>query len=92
VRHLVYTLEVVNARFSGEPLEPDWEAAWQRPTVTADEWETLRSSLEAQRRLLNAKIETRTEPNQRFLVGAIKHIVHLGYHVGAIRQLLLTVK
>ncbi|NJK46703.1 MAG: DinB family protein [Pleurocapsa sp. SU_196_0] len=91
LRHVVYTLEVVNARFSGEPLEPDWDAAWQQPTVTAQEWTALRSGLEEQRRALAKQIETRTEPSQRFLEEAIKNLVHLGYHIGAMRQILLSV-
>jgi DinB superfamily len=90
VRHLVYTLEVMNARFSGEQFEPDWEAAWQQPTVTADEWTALRSRLEEQRRALEKQIETRADPSQRFLEGAIKNVVHLGYHIGAMRQILLS--
>jgi hypothetical protein len=92
VRHLLYSLEVVNARFAGEPLEPHWEAAWQQPTVTTEEWETLRSRLDEQRRALEAKISGRTELSQRFLEAAISSLVHLGYHVGAIRQLLLAVR
>jgi hypothetical protein len=92
VRHLVYSLETVNARFSGEHPELDWTAAWAQPTVTMDEWMGLCSSLAMQRRALEMNIKERAEPNQVFLERAINSIVHLGYHVGAIRQLLLVVQ
>jgi DinB superfamily len=87
VRHLVYTLETVNAWFSGQRPALDWTAAWQSPGVSADEWAALKTQLELQRRALEEKLRANEHPSQEFLESAIKNVSHLGYHVGAIRQM-----
>jgi DinB superfamily len=89
VRHLVYTLETVNAWFSGERPALDWTDAWQSPNVTADEWVALRTKLELERRALEERLRGNENPSEDFLDSAIKNVSHLAYHVGAIRQLRL---
>jgi hypothetical protein len=87
VRHLVYTLETVNAWFSGQRPALSWAAAWQFPIVTAEEWAALKTKLEFERRAFEQKLRTNEHPTQEFLESAIKNVSHLGYHVGAIRQM-----
>jgi hypothetical protein len=91
VRHIVYSLEVTNARLAGEPLKTDWDAAWRQPTITPEDWTALQSHLGFERARLEARLRAEPKPSSAFLTSAIKHLTHLGYHIGAIRQILLEV-
>jgi DinB superfamily len=88
-RHVLYTLETVNAWLDGERPALDWTAAWQRPTVTEADWTALKTALGAQRRTLEEKLRASPEFTQDALELAMKNLAHLGYHTGAIRQLRL---
>ena len=89
VRHLQYGLELLNRWADGEDpfADADYAASWRRQEVTDAEWETLRSELEREvRRWIAAMAEPRDWDAVR-LGGTIGSVVHLAYHLGAIRQL-----
>ncbi len=88
-RHVLYTLETVNAWLDGERPALDWTTAWQQPTVTDAQWVELKTNLGVQRRALEEKLRSSPELTQDALELAIKNLTHLGYHTGAIRQLRL---
>ena len=89
VDHLRYGFELLNRWSHGEDpwRDSDYAASWKRQTVTDEEWATLRANL---RREANAWIDAvgRGRPmSDPELGGVIGSIAHLGYHLGAIRQL-----
>ncbi len=92
VRHIAYAMTAANAWFAGEQPVLDWEAAWRQPSVTDTDWRALLETIAHERRVLETQINSRAELDAKFLTGAIKSLAHLGYHVGAIRQIRVQVR
>jgi hypothetical protein len=89
VAHLSYGLSLMNRWAAGEqPFESaDWNAAWQVRDVSEDEWHRLRAELRTHietwlRVVVAPRALTPVELN-----GVVGSVVHLAYHVGAIRQI-----
>jgi hypothetical protein len=90
VDHVRYGLSLLN-RWAGGETNPwataNWAEAWARVHVTDEEWTALRANLQ---REAHAWIEGAGEAHDVddiALGGVIGSVVHLGYHLGAIRQL-----
>jgi hypothetical protein len=65
----------------------DWNAAWQIGRVSQDEWDRLRAELRTQIESWLVAVVTPRELAMVELNGVIGSVVHLAYHVGAIRQI-----
>ena len=89
VDHLRYGLALMNRWADGEQnpfATADWAASWRRGGVTDDEWAALRAGLaEAARRWLAVVRQPRPLSDVE-LTGMLASVVHLAYHVGAVRQ------
>ena len=90
VHHVWYGLTLMNRWVEGDEnpwRDADWTASWKRQTVSEDEWKALRERFQNDaRRWLKALSQAR-DLDGIALNGAIASVVHLGYHVGAIRQI-----
>jgi hypothetical protein len=89
VDHVRYGLSLMNRWSTGDnPFkDADWSASWKKTTVTEDEWRTLREDLRTETtRWLNT-LRAPREVRENELNGMIGSIVHLAYHLGAIRQI-----
>ena len=90
VEHLRYGLSLMNRWASGE-ADPwsgaDWRAAWQTTSVTDEQWQSLRGSLAAECHEWLGALGRPREVSKPELRGVIGSIVHLAYHLGAIRQI-----
>jgi hypothetical protein len=89
VAHVSYGLSLMNRWASGEnPFDSaDWSAAWQITRVSQDEWQRLRAELRAQ---IDSWLLAIVRPRELAPVevnGVVGSVVHLAYHVGAIRQI-----
>jgi len=90
VDHCMFYFALNNRWAAGEknPWKgADWKVSWTRTAVTPESWDKLRHEFETEtRRWLDAVGRPRevTEPE---LTSMIASIVHLAYHVGAIRQM-----
>jgi hypothetical protein len=89
-QHLRYGLSLMNrwATDGGNPFaDAKWEEAWKVSAVNDAEWEEIRRGLrdEAQR-WLNV-LGTPREAAPVEFTGMIASIAHVGYHMGAIRQI-----
>ena len=90
IDHVSYYISLMNRWAAGEtnPWKgADWKASWKRPSVTPDGWATLRADFE---REISRWLETLKEPREVLepeLTGMISSVVHLAYHLGAIRQM-----
>lgn len=87
--HVRYGVVLLNQWLAGAEApwkDADWTASWKKNVVSDGEWRALRSDL---RRELTAWIDgmrTPRELDERALGWLMGSIAHLGYHVGAIRQ------
>ncbi len=89
-QHLRYGLSLMNAwaREGGNPFaNAKWDEAWKTSTVNEMEWHEIRNGLglEADRWL--EALKSPREVGEMELTGMFASIVHLAYHLGAIRQI-----
>jgi len=89
VDHVRYGLELLNRWSRGEEpfADANYGASWQRVAVSEAEWasrrEALRREASAWRDALQSpRVESLTER-----AGVVGSVVHLAYHLGAIRQI-----
>lgn len=89
VRHLQYGLSLMNRWAAGEnPFEDaNWAASWEHPHVSAKEWDDLRVSLAETCRTWHGHLSGDRAVGGAELDGVIGSIIHLAYHLGAIRQM-----
>jgi hypothetical protein len=90
VDHLRYGLELLNRWAAGEKnpfATADYAASWRRQTVDEPGWRALRDALAREARTWQSALEQPREVDDAELTGMIASVVHLAYHIGAIRQL-----
>ena len=87
--HLRYGLSLMNRWSGGEnPFrDADWSTSWRKTAVSDAEWRTLRGDLRAEASAWLAAVGTPRDVQAIELNGMIGSIIHLAYHLGAIRQI-----
>ena len=89
-QHVRYGLSLMNrwARDGGNPFaDAKWDEAWKTSAVDASEWDTIRRALRDETTSWLQVLNTPREVMEVELSGMIASIAHLGYHLGAIRQI-----
>jgi hypothetical protein len=89
-QHVRYGLSLMNqwATEGGNPFaNAKWDEAWKISTVNDSEWAEIRTGLRDEARRWLAILGEAREANNVELSGIISSIVHLAYHLGAIRQI-----
>jgi len=89
VDHLRYGFQLLNQWSAGDEqalADADFSAAWRRNTVSQEEWVTLREDL-AREALAWLKSLEHSKNGGPGVDARIASVVHLAYHVGAIRQI-----
>jgi hypothetical protein len=95
VDHLHYGLAVLNRWAAGESnpwASADFNASWQRSTVTEHQWRTLRDALRQEADKWRSGVLARTSWDGVNASAALSTAAHTAYHLGAIRQILAEVK
>ena len=89
VDHLRYGFSLMNRWAAGEnPFgDADWAASWKRTTVSEADWSELREALRSEVKRWHAELQEPREVAGEEVDGVIGSIVHLAYHMGAIRQI-----
>lgn len=93
VGHVRYGLTLLNRWAAGEEnpfASADWDDAWKRTTVDETQWHDLREHLRAEATTWQEALASRSAWDEIAAAGALASIVHTAYHLGAIRQMLLT--
>jgi hypothetical protein len=88
--HLRYGLSLMNrwAREGGNPFaDAEWDAAWRISRVDGAHWDDIRAGLRTETEQWLEALRTPREASELELTGTIGSIVHLAYHLGAIRQI-----
>lgn len=87
--HLRYGLELLNRWARGEDpwSTANYAASWLRVNVNDDEWRTLREALRHEAREWSASIARRTDWSEQTMTEVMASVVHLAYHLGAMRQI-----
>ena len=95
VDHVLFGLSILNRWAAGEKdawAGADWNASWQRTTVTDDQWRTLRDGLRQEAGKWQKVVVTRTNWDDFGAAAALSTAAHTAYHLAAIRQILLGLK
>ena len=90
VDHLCYGFELLNRYAAGDEdafATADYSGSWDRTTVSDAEWQQLRERLAAQLHTWRGVVGELDASVQLHVTGAISSVVHLAYHLGAIRQI-----
>ena len=89
VDHLRYGFSLMNQWSGGENPwdDADWTRSWRIAKVSEAEWKKLRADLGSETRRWRVVLGKPREMDQTELAGVIASIVHLAYHLGAIRQI-----
>jgi hypothetical protein len=95
VDHLIFGLSLLNRWAAGEAnvwAGADFNASWQRTTVTGDQWRALRDDLRNEAVKWRKVVAARTAWDDFGAAVAISTAAHTAYHLGAIRQIVLVLK
>jgi hypothetical protein len=89
VEHLRYGLSLLNRWAAGENpfADADWARSWKIRKVSDHEWAQLRIGLRDEIDRWHAALQSPRKVTGAELDGVIGSIIHLGYHLGAIRQI-----
>jgi hypothetical protein len=88
VDHLCYGLGLLNRWAIGEDpwTTADYRRSWQRQRVSEAEWTSLRASLREIASEWMTRLLAKPDWDRLGVTTAVASVVHLAYHVGAIRQ------
>jgi len=88
--HVCYGLSLFNrwASEGGDPFsDARWDSAWKTTTVDESAWREIQDALRKEAAQWLDVLEVPREVDDIALTGMIASIVHLSYHLGAIRQI-----
>ena len=91
VDHVHYGFTLLNRWAAGEAnpwADADWNASWQRNTVTDAQWQLLRDRLRHETASWRNAVQARIDWDDITAAGALSSAAHTAYHLGAIRQIL----
>jgi hypothetical protein len=89
-QHVRYGLSLMNewTANGGDPFaNAKWDDAWKVKAVGDDQWKEIREGLGDEARRWVEVLKTPREANGVEFTGLVSSIVHLAYHLGAIRQI-----
>ena len=95
VDHVHFGFAILNRWAAGESnawAHADFDASWQRTTVTEDQWRALRDSLRDEADKWRKVVAARTTWDDFAAAAALSTAAHTAYHLGAIRQIMLGLK
>jgi hypothetical protein len=89
VEHLRYGLSLANGWAAGEDpyADADWSRSWQIALPSESEWTALRAALADEAHRWVATVAAPRDVAERELNMMVSHLAHIGYHLGAIRQI-----
>lgn len=90
VNHLRYGLSLMNRWAAGEEnpfAGADWAGSWKTTKVSDTEWKVLRDGFRSEVERWHRALQNPREVSGIELDGVIASVVHLAYHMGAMRQI-----
>lgn len=88
--HLRYGLSLGNRWRRGEPnpfADADFSASWTRTTVDDEEWARRRAEFRREAAEWSAALQGELPEDPVARAGIVGSVVHLAYHLGAMRQI-----
>jgi hypothetical protein len=95
VDHVLFGLSLLNRWAAGDKnawIGADFDASWQRTSVTDDQWRALREGLRTEADKWREVVAGRTDWDDFGAAAAVSTAAHTAYHFGAIRQMIAALK
>ena len=88
--HILFHLGLINRSMKGENAfaNADWEGSWKIGELNGKEWSTLISDIRAAVVEAAGHLSDPFEYDQIALTGTLALAVHIGYHLGEVKQLM----
>ena len=87
--HVRWFVGLLNAYARGESPEIRWAESWSERKVDEAAWTQLQNDLEGEFRELSSHLERGVDPGDpERLMPVLATVVHVAYHLGAIRQMI----
>ena len=92
--HIWFHLNLLNRAYQGEPsfANANWASSWEVGDLTADKWLAILDALEHEVKDFRQCLAKQPTFDITGLTATLATIVHIGYHLGAVRQLVGLVK
>ena len=90
VEHLRYGFELLNRWARGDQnafANANYAASWRRTHVSDDEWHARIDHLRNEAHTWREHVARPRDVDETEATGALASVVHLAYHIGAIRQM-----
>jgi hypothetical protein len=90
VDHVNYGISLLNRWIAGEAnpwASADWNASWERTSVSDDQWRALRETFRREVETWRQAVDVRSDWDDIAAAGALASAAHAAYHLGAIRQI-----
>jgi DinB superfamily len=94
LEHLRFSLSLGNRWSQGEePYDSaDWSAAWKKNAVSESEWKQLLADIRKEYSSWKTALASDSRWTGDDLTGKMASVVHIAYHLGAIRHIVLHVR
>ncbi|MES1228059.1 MAG: DinB family protein [Armatimonadota bacterium] len=91
-RHTAYYITLgANYLETGKFGPADWEGSWSVQEVDEAQWTEIRTHLKSEFERLLRAVDAWEVPDQDSITGAMAHLAHAAFHLGAMRQLAMLV-
>ncbi len=90
--HAIRSLEYLEEVLSGDDPKVDWPSTFLPDEVDDDAWVRQRQRLVTVADRVAARLRANPEWQHERILRVMSHVVHLAYHLGAVRQMLRVVR
>ena len=91
--HLRWSLAMANAMMRGEQVSRNWAESWSVIDVTNVQWAEVQAELKQEYEVLKQSLPPQPDlSNSVFVTSGMALVAHAAYHLGAVRQLVLSSK
>ncbi|HEY8226808.1 MAG TPA: hypothetical protein VIG25_16120 [Pyrinomonadaceae bacterium] len=90
--HIRFYIDVHHNLLLGARDKINWDDSWRIKAVKAAQWDTLRQDLRRAYAIIKEQLRRANSWGEDEISVALAIIAHTAYHLGAIRQILLTVQ
>jgi hypothetical protein len=90
--HVAFAMRASADSVSGDSSPRDWNESWRVKTVDERAWTALLEDLGRAREALRSAIGSHAVSTEVGFGEAVAAIAHIGYHLGAIRQKIVTLR
>jgi len=90
--HIAFAMAASAAAIEGDQTPVDWKESWRVGSVDETAWKDLVARVGREYRRLHGAVEARASSSGEAFGEAVGSIAHVAYHLGAIRQKVVSLR